>query len=269
MTEMPEECVINNPDGSKTITSFKIEGGKKLKITQRVKEIVITEKVNKSIAERKKWAKYGAEKDSGPGPNLSTTKLGEELYLRLAPSWKEVNEQEEKQKGKQQNEKNGFMCRACGISGHFTSMCPFKDVLGELSVNSKAESIGDSATESAATPPTATSGKYVPPSRRIGGRDPSSDAYKCQRESDDAMTLKICQLNENADEITIKQKLLSPFSSIPRVSVVRNKENGKSRGIAYITFSSEKEAETALRLLDGRGFMNLVLTAEWSKPRTK
>ncbi|AMD21649.1 HFL207Wp [Eremothecium sinecaudum] len=271
MSEIPEPRVIENPDGSKLIISFKIEGGKKLKITQKVKEITITEKVNKSIAERRKWAKFGAESNSPPGPNLSTTKLGEELYLRLAPSWKEVKTQDEKEKEKekQDGEKSFYVCRTCGIPGHFTAKCPFKEILGEMGTPSESEAAVDAATDSAATPATMGSGKYVPPTRRVGGRDPSSDAYKDQRERDDAMTLKISQLNENADEVTIKQKLLSPFPNIPRISLVRNKETGKSRGVAYVTFVSEQEAETALRLLDGRGFMNLILHAEWSKPKVK
>ncbi|AET39151.1 translation initiation factor eIF3 core subunit g Ecym_4071 [Eremothecium cymbalariae DBVPG len=269
MPEVPDPRVIDNADGSKTIISFKIEGGKKLKVTQRVKEIKITEKVNKSIAARRKWAKYGAEANSPPGPNLSTTKLGEELHLKLAPSLKELKAQEakEKEKVKQEGEKSLYMCRTCGMPGHFTSKCPFKEMLGESGSTEEREAPADVATESSAAPMATTPGKYVPPSRRAGGRDPSSDAYKDQRERDDAMTLKITQLNENADEMTIKQKLLTPFQTIPRVAVVRNKETGRSRGIAYVTFSSEHEAETALRLLDGRGFMNLILHAEWSKPK--
>ncbi|AAS52109.1 ADR189Wp [Eremothecium gossypii ATCC 10895] len=268
MSEVPEPRIIENPDGSKTIISFKIDGGKKLKITQRVKEIKITEKVNKSIAERRKWAKYGAEAGSGPGPNLSTTKLAEELQLRLAPSLKEVREQDskEKEKEKQEGEKSLYVCRTCGIPGHFTTKCPFRDILGEMSGPAEGEGGLDAAVDTA-MPAASAPGKYVPPSRRAGGRDPSSDVYKDQRERDDAMTLKIMQLNENADEMTIKQKLLSPFPNVPRVAVVRNKETGRSRGIAYVTFASEKDAETALRLLHGRGFMNLILQVDWSKPK--
>lgn len=274
---VPATQVLENPDGTKTIISYRIENGKKLKVTQKVREIKVTEKVNKSVASRKHWKKFGAEANSAPGPDYSTTQLGEELVLRLGTSWKKIEEEEEKKAKEAKGGEKLITCRSCG-GNHYTMHCPFKDSLGDASAAAATGVSSDPAVESDAASGaletgSIVGGKYVPPSRRVGARDPSSnnnfDAYKDQRERDDAKTIKIMQLNENADENTLRYELLFPFGRIPKVVVVRNRETGRSRGIAYVTFETEEIAETALNFLNGRGFMNLILNADWSKPKVK
>ncbi|SCU88906.1 LAMI_0D11738g1_1 [Lachancea mirantina] len=267
MTDIPGPQIIDNNDGTKTIISFKVENGKKYRVTQKVKEIKVTEKVNKSVAQRKQWKKFGAEANSAPGPDYSTTHLGEEVLLRLGTSWKKIEEEEERKAKEAKGGEKLITCRTCG-GNHYTMHCPFKDTLGDTSGAAAPDT--DAAVDEVVVD--TASGRYVPPSRRAGARDPSSnnnlDAYKDQRERDDAKTLKIMQLNEHADENTLRFELLFPFGRIPKVVVVRNRETGRSRGIAYVTFETEEIAETALNFLDGRGFMSLILHAEWSKPKT-
>lgn len=43
----------------------------------------MTEHVNKAVAQRKKWAKFGEEQGNKPGPDLSTTTIGENIPLKL------------------------------------------------------------------------------------------------------------------------------------------------------------------------------------------
>lgn len=53
------------------------------KVTRKIRSKLITEHVNKAVAERKKWAKFGEEKGKKAGPDLSTTTIGENIPLKL------------------------------------------------------------------------------------------------------------------------------------------------------------------------------------------
>lgn len=51
----------------------------------------MTEHVNKAVAARKKWAKFGEEEGNKPGPDLSTTTIGENIPLKLGSNTGKVS----------------------------------------------------------------------------------------------------------------------------------------------------------------------------------
>jgi len=257
--EIPAAEVINNPDGTKTVINYRMNAnGQKIRHIQKIREVKVKEKVHPLIAMRKNWSKYGKEKDMPAGPDARTTQLGEVVELKLGTSWKEIEKEEEEQKAEQTQQivsNQRIKCRTCG-GNHFTSKCPFKDTL-----------ISDSANTSAAATPepdTDASGKYVPPSLRKGAgavRDMSG------RDRDDSTTLKISQLNTFVDEDMLRNELLKRFHPLQRVTIVRNRETGESRGFAYVSFVTERQAEEALNTLNGKGYHSLILHLEWPKKR--
>lgn len=255
--------ITSNADGSKTIVTFRInDEGKKVKVTQKVKEVIVKETVNKAVAQRKKLAKFGEEKNSAPGPDYRTTQVGEAVYLGLGTSWKAVEKQEEVKK--QEEAKLGtnartITCRYCKGS-HFSAKCPFKDSLQSLEPDPVDSGVDDAGAAASAGP-----GKYVP--RHMRGGAVGDAAIKDQRDRDDAMTLKIANLNENIDEQMLRDELLAPYHPLVRVNVVRNRETGRSRGLAFVQFASERSAQLARENLDGRGYHSLIIQVDWSKKK--
>lgn len=231
---------IENPDGTHSIITYMIENGEKFKVTQKVRELYITEYIDGSVLVRRKWSKYGTEVNSPPGPNHSTTQLGEKVNLLLGLNWKELDELET-QRAKM-NPIRLVTCRICGLQ-HLTIRCPSRSSDKSSTTSNDSE-------------------KNVQSSRREGTTDTNSQTARSDRESEKGCSLKITQLNENADEAILKEKLLDSFGYLSRVIVVRNRDTGRSRGFAYVTFSSEEIAEQALQYLNGKGFMNLILHVE-------
>ncbi|KAI3403227.1 TIF35 [Candida oxycetoniae] len=258
--------VIQNPDGTKTVITFRTnQDGKKVKITQKIREVVVQEKVHPLIAQRKNWSKYGKEKNKPPGPDTSTTQLGEKVELKLGLSWKLAEKKEEEEKEQERASKitvQTLKCRLCG-GEHYTAKCPFKDTLGASSLTpgggtpepgQEGNGLGDSGSGS---------GKYVPRHLRpdANGVIPSKEAR------DDSTTLKVSQLNTFVDEDMLRNELFARFGPLQRVTVVRNRETGESRGFAYVSFATEEIAQKALDLLHGKGYHSLILHLEWSKKK--
>ncbi|KAK8442578.1 translation initiation factor eIF3 subunit g [Candidozyma auris] len=251
--DIPVPEITTNPDGTKTVVSYRLNAkGQKVKITQKIKEVKVKERVHPSIAVRRGWAKFGKEKHTPPGPDTRTTQLGEKIELKLGASWKELEKKEEEEKMEQKVNlvsTQRLTCRTCG-GDHFTSKCPFKDTLG-------AETAAPGG--GGATPEPVESSKYVPVHKREGA--PSREAR------DDSCTLRISQLNTIVDEQMLREELLGKYGPLQRCSLIRNRETGESKGFAYVTFATESLAQRALDELNGKGYYSLILRLEWSKKK--
>jgi translation initiation factor 3 subunit G len=259
---LPPPQIISNPDNTKTVISYRInEDGKKVRVTQKVREITSQERVNHAVAERKKWAKYGLEKGSPAGPNLTTTSVGEELGFRLG--LKPTKEEQEKEAAIASSERQvptkKVVCRTCG-GEHFTLRCPYKDALGSadaLTENDPSAILG--------TPPhgeaSPTPGVYVPPRLRGKLADPGRTPVD---DRDDSATLRVSNLSEDVVEDELRG-LFGHFGRIMRCHLVRDRDTGRSRGFAFVSYELQSDAELACKKLNGYGLDNLIMRVEFSK----
>ncbi|ORX96570.1 translation initiation factor 3, RNA-binding subunit [Basidiobolus meristosporus CBS 931.73] len=252
-------------DGIKTIVDIQIrEDGKKVKITRKIQKKLITENVNHTVALRKKWAKFGQEKGNKPGPDMSTTTVGEQIFLRLSSGNQIVETEDPDAKLKEQLKGKKILCRICK-GDHFTLKCPYKDTLKPLDeLTSALNESKTAATEATAPVEAAAPSRYIPPALRAkmaGGNAASTDD---RDKRDEAPTLRVTNLSEDTVESDIYD-LFRPFGHIARVYLARDRETNICKGFSFVSFSSREDASRALEAVDGHGFDNLILHVEWAK----
>ncbi|KAJ1643136.1 translation initiation factor eIF3 subunit g [Coemansia asiatica] len=264
---LPQMEVIANDDGTKTVIEYRLnEDGKKVKSTRRVQERVVQERVNHAVAERKKWAKFGAEENSAPGPNLATTKIGEIVWLKLSQFAAQQKQQEQDamaQEKKDAVKSSQIRCRRCrGL--HYTVKCPYKDTLVPLE-----EITGEGAAEGAASGADAAgadkngANAYVPPHMRAGASKLGASADGGRGARDELPTIRISNLSEDTQDDDVRH-LCHPFGAISRFFVAKDRNTGQCKGFAFVSFYDKESAEKAIAKLNGYGFDNLILNVEWS-----
>ncbi|KAJ1956509.1 translation initiation factor eIF3 subunit g [Linderina pennispora] len=257
---LPAAELISDVDGIKTVVEYRFnEDGKKVKVTRRIKTKVIQEHVNRAVAERKKWVKFGAEKGSAPGPNISTTNVGEVVTLKLS-QYAAKQQQEEAEAAKEDKgltlKSSRILCRICR-GEHFTAKCPYKDTLVPLEEITGAAEKKDGA---AAAAPAATTSSYVPPHMRAGAKAHGAGPGE---KRDENPTIRITNLSEDTQEADLNQ-LCRPFGAIARVFMAKDRETGYCKGYAFVSYYDHDAAERAIAKLHGYGFDNLILNAEWA-----
>lgn len=249
--------VIDNNDGTKTVISYRYnDQKKKVKVTQKIRFVKTTEKVNLLVAQRMKWNKFGAEKDNNTvGLDTKTTQITEEVKLILSTTWK-ADEEKEQALAKKTTTGKAIKCRVCGNSGHYTAKCPYKDTIG---MNGILKSSSDSANISNEKPTAGPgSSRYVPPNMRSGngGLAPAAEVP----------ALRITNLNTAIDRDAL-QSIVSRYGNYDRVSILKNRETGEPLGVAFVNMSTLAGAEAVKEALDGRGLMNLIISVDWAKPK--
>ncbi|CAJ0640619.1 3113_t:CDS:2 [Entrophospora sp. SA101] len=210
------------------VTEQTNDEGKKVKITRKIKKTLIKEYVNKSVAERKKWAKFGEEKGKKPGPDLRTTTIGEQIYLKLSTTGKHGESPEEADANKKKQ------------------LLMSKKILCQPS--------------STAEPP---SDKYVPPNIRSGASKPANAGESMKERRDDA-SIRVTNLSEDTTEGDIHD-LFRKFGSISRIYLARDRETNVCKGFAFVSFNSRDDASRALNAINGYGYDNLILRVEWAR----
>ncbi|KAJ2723242.1 translation initiation factor eIF3 subunit g [Coemansia sp. Benny D115] len=269
---LPEREIVQNDDGTKTVMEYRFnDDGKIVRMTRRIQERVVQERVNAAVAERKKWAKFGAEKGSPPGPNIASTTVGEVVWLKLSQYAAQQKQQELdalEQEKKATVKSSHIRCRRCnGL--HYTAKCPYKDTLlpmDEITGAAAAEgAAGDDDKSSAVAGAGAGGSSYVPPHLRAGANRGGAAGLGGASSSgrDDMPTIRIANLSEDTRKEDVEQ-LCRPFGSVFRVFLATDRNTGACRGYAFVAFYDHDSAERAISKLMGYGFDNLILTAEWA-----
>ncbi|KAG5637789.1 hypothetical protein H0H81_003181 [Sphagnurus paluster] len=265
-----EDFVDQN--GIRTVITYTVnEQGKKVKITRRIKRTLKKSVVEHAVAERQKWAKFGAEKGKNPGPDKATTTVGENVALKISVG----NKSEEAEAAPEENVKTQLaragagkvVCRLCK-GEHFTAKCPYKDTLAGLEDGAGGDDDGHG--EPTAGPSlglgASTGGKYVPPSMRgAGGARVPGDARGAGGR-DDLPTLRVTNISEDTQENDLRE-LFGIFGRVARCYVGRDRETGAGKGFAFVSFEDRAAAQKAIDKVHGKGYDNLILSVQWSQPR--
>ncbi|KAL7275335.1 translation initiation factor eIF3 subunit g [Rhizina undulata] len=262
---LPPQEVIANADGTKTVVTYRFnDAGKKIKTSRRIRTSIIKEHVNPQVAERKSWAKFGAEKGHPAGPDVSTTSVGENIIFKPSTNWRarQKDDEGEESKFKDQLKDKTVACRICK-GNHFTARCPFKDTLPPLD-----DAAGDSsgpAVESA-TDAAGPGGTYIAPHLRgkAGGGKGESMGGGSYKDRDDLATLRVTNVSEFAEEHDLRS-MFERFGKVTRVFLATDKETGLAKGFAFISFADRVDAERACEKMDGYGFRHLILRVEFAK----
>ncbi|KAF2235592.1 translation initiation factor 3, RNA-binding subunit [Viridothelium virens] len=267
-TALPAPQITKNKDGSETIVTFVIrDDGQKVKQTRRIKKTVIREKVNPRVAERRQWAKFGAEAGRPLGPQTDTTSVGENIVFRPQAGFKPGGAEKENESAKTQKDalKNvSIKCRICS-GDHFTTKCPFKDTMAPE--GEPGTTPGDLGLEDAPAGGLGTSGSsYVPPHLRKGGAG-TGERMGGKYERDDLATLRVTNVSEFAEENDLRE-MFERFGRVTRVFLAKDRETGRAKGFAFVSFLDRADAARACEKMDGYGFGHLILKVEFAKKST-
>ncbi|XP_037070673.1 eukaryotic translation initiation factor 3 subunit G-like [Pollicipes pollicipes] len=246
------------PNGTKIVTEYRINDGKKEKVVTTIK--VENRKVSKEVAKRKVWSKFGLSKGDKPGPNTATTIMAEEVSMQFITAHEEEKDESDDMRAKLKEQNKGqIKCRYCK-GDHWTTQCPYKEIGGLEEAKQEEE-----ASKMAGS--TSTGGKYVPPFMKEGAKM-RGESMMSSRGRDDYATVRVTNLSESTRESDLEE-LFRPFGSLSRTFLAKDKMTGLSKGFAFISFHRQEAAEEAIRRLNGFGYDHLILKVEWSKPSEK
>ena len=237
---------VTGPDekGIKTYVEYKHNAkNQRVKVTRRVKVQTKTRVVSRRIAERKKWVKFGQAKGKPVGViDTDVTLHSHEDVLIDEPFAKKKDAADvllEKLKEMQLKRAAGSGLRR-----------------------------GPRATDLEEEADTGGLGRYVAPGRRGGAGEKMSSGEAMQGGRDDTATLRVTNLSEETREADLRE-LFSHYGRVTRVYLALDRETQQSRGFAFVSFYSKKDAQNAMDNLQGFGYDHLILKIDWATPSTR
>lgn len=264
---LPSQQIINNPDGTKTVITYRFnDEGRKVKTARKIRTTIVKEHVNPRVAERKEWTKFGQEKGHPKGPDMTTTTVGENIMFKPSMNWKSSAKQEESPEDKAKREAlldKKVACRICK-GDHFTARCPYKDTLPPMDDVGAGPS-GDGDRAMTPEPQDGAGGsRYIAPHLRRGaaGKGDSLSGGKDfgGRERDDLATLRVTNVSEFADEQDIRD-MFERFGRVTRVFLAKDRETGRAKGFAFVSYQERTDAARACEKMDGRKYPIIPLAA--------
>jgi translation initiation factor 3 subunit G len=217
---------------------------------------VVKQIVNPRVAERKSGAKFGQEQGKPAGPQTDTVSVAENISFRPVSNWKASAEDkgdEAKKKAELKNAK--IKCRICQ-GDHFTTKCPFKDTMAPEGDVAPADMPEDApgAGGSLGT----GSGGYVPPHLR--GRAGGGEKMGGKFDRDDSATLRVTNVSEFAEEQDLRD-MFSRYGHVTRVFLAKDRETGRAKGFAFVSYADRTDAAKACEKMDGCKFPLLLLSS--------
>lgn len=76
--------------------------------------------------------------------------------------------------------------------------------------------------------------------------------------------LTVCQVSEFAEENELRD-LFERFGRVTRVFLAKDRDTGRAKGFAFVSFADRSDAGKALDKLDGFGYHHLILKVEFAK----
>ena len=232
----------------------KSTSGQKIKTVFKVRVTEVEQSVPKRVTERKNLPKFGLALVT----NANTTKYDVMVQMEHPDDQASGASKEDDAAGGLKNfiEKNAQRKseREHGI---------FLDTPGP--VGGGAEPSGAAAANPKG------SGVYVPPSQREGA---SGSVMAPRSDPDQANTIRVSNLSKAATEDDLRAPdFFGRFGRVVKVHMpkMETKDRVKvSKGFAFITFSTKREAQAAMDSLNGHHYDHLVIKIEWAdeqKPR--
>ena len=221
---------------------------------------VVRETVNPAVAARRGWSKFGLEKGHPVGPSFDTTSVGENIIFRPSVTWKRDGKdapgkkegEEESMRDKLKDKK--VRCRICD-GEHFTARCPFKDTMAPVGEDGAGAGGaggdgGSDAGKDAAGGLGMGGSSYVPPHMRKGGAATAGERMGGKYERDDLATLRVTNVSEFAEEQDLRE-IFERFGRVTRVFLAKDRETGRAKGFAFISFQERTDAAKACEKIDG------------------
>jgi translation initiation factor 3 subunit G len=237
----PDSDTIDPSTGIRTIVKhFRNEEGKLTRVTRRLLQKKKQIKVHRAVHERRQMPKFGDLVGVPPGLEAGVSYSDQGMTLRLT--------------GEKEEEKSDVENLLEQIKGKKGFVFAQSQRVRNQAMESKSEEGGD-------LPVVPDSdGKFVPKvllDKMKGGRGGS-------RFDDDLPTVRVGNLAEEATQDDLRA-LFRNFGMVHRVHIALDKETGRSRGYAFVTFQRKEDAERAIAKLNGHGYSNLILQVEWAK----